>query len=135
MMRRVLSVLGVTALLFVMCPRGASAQNTPAPQQLTLVRQTAFVGPNGTFTADISTGDLPATTKLTLVIYNAITTRSRLNRTIAGEQLGSALFSTTATVLNPNQSTTTLSLPINEQWPAREGGTVLSESGIYPVRI
>jgi len=118
-----------------MCPRGASAQTTPAPGQLTLVRQTAFVGPNGTFTAEVSTGDLPATTKLDLVIYNAITTRSRLNRTIAGEQLGNALYSTTATALSANQSTTTLSLPINEQWPAREGGTVLSESGIYPVRI
>ncbi|CAB4606580.1 unannotated protein [freshwater metagenome] len=136
MMRRALSVVGVIALLFVLCPRGASAQTTkPAPHQLSLVHQTAFVGPNGTFAAELSTGDLPATTKLNLVLYNAITTRSRLDRTIAGEQLGSALFSTTATVLSATTSTTTLSLPINEKWPAPEGGTVLSESGIYPVLI
>jgi hypothetical protein len=134
-MRRVLSLLGVAALFLVMCPRGVSAQTTPAPHQLTLVRQTAFVGPNGTFTAEVSTGNLPANTKLDLVIYNAITTRSRLNRTIAGEQLGSALFTTPETVLSADRSTTTLSLPIDEQWPAREGGTVLSKSGIYPVRI
>jgi hypothetical protein len=136
MIRRFLSVLGVTVLLLVLCPHGANAQSAQTTtHQLRLVHQTAFVGPKGTFTAEISTGDLPATTKFDLVLYNAITTRSRLDRTIAGEQLGTALFTTPATVLSSNSSSTTLSLPIGEQWPAPEGGTVLSESGVYPVLI
>jgi len=136
MMRRFLSVLGLTALLLVLCPHGVTAQTAQTTtHQLRLVHQTAFVGPNGTFTAEISTGNLPATTKIDLVLYNAITTRYRLDRTIAGEQLGTALFSSPATVLSSNTATTTLSLPIGEKWPAPEGGTVLSESGVYPVLI
>ena len=136
MMRRLLSLMGVLALLVVLCPDGATAQTTTvATHQLSLVHQTAFVGPNGTFTVEVATGDLPANSKLNLVIYNAITSRSRLDRTIAGEQLGSALFSTPSTSIAANSASTTLPLPINDQWPAPEGGTVLSTSGVYPVLI
>ena len=136
MMRRLLSLVGVLALLVVLCPDDATAQATNvATHQLSLVRQTAFVGPNGTFTVEVATGDLPANSKLNLVIYNAITSRSRLDRTIAGEQLGSALFSTPSTAITANSASTTLPLPINDQWPAPEGGTVLSTSGVYPVLI
>ena len=135
MMRRVLSLLGVLGLVLVLCPLSASAQSSPLTHQLTLVHQTAFVGPNGTFTVEVSTGNLPAGTKLDLVISNAVTTRSRLDRTIAGEQLGGALFSTPSVVLSANQTAATLTLPIKDQWPAPEGGTVLSESGVYPVLI
>ena len=96
MMRRLLSALGVTVLLLVLCPHGATAQ-TPqtTTHQLRLVHQTAFVGPNGTFTAEISTGDLPATTTFDLVLYSAITTRYRLDRTI-GQHRKEAPFSTKA---------------------------------------
>ena len=136
MIRRLLSVLGVAALLFVLCPTEATAQTGQATtHQLTLVHQSAFVGPTGTFTAEISTGELPANTKLDLVLYNAVTTRSRLDRTIAGEQLGTAVFSTPTIALNTTRASVTLSLPISDKWPAPEGGTVLSESGVYPVLI
>lgn len=135
MMRRLLSLVGVLALLVVLCPDGATAQTTTTTHQLSLVHQTAFVGPNGTFTVEVATGDLPANSKLNLVIYNAITSRSRLDRTIAGEQLGTALFSTPSTAITANSASTTLPLPINDQWPAPEGGTVLSTSGVYPVLI
>lgn len=134
MMRRVLSLLGIVTLLFVLCPSEANAQSTqPTTHQLKLVGQTPFVGPNGTFTAELSTGSLPANAKLSLVIYGPVTTRSRLDRTIAGEQLGSALFSTPSVSINANQ--TTLSLPIKDQWPAPDNGTVLTQSGVYPVSI
>ncbi len=135
-MSRILRVGVVAAFLFVLCPILANAQTTQtATHQLKLAHQTAFVGPNGVFTAEVSTGDLPANTKIELVLYSAVTSRSRLDRTIAGEQLGSALFSTPATILDASRSTKTLSLPLNEKWPAPEGGTVLSESGVYPVLI
>ena len=136
MMRRVLSLLGIVALLFVLCPSVVTAQTAqPNDHQLKLVSQTPFVGPNGTFTTEVSTGSLPMNAKLSLVIYGPITTRSRLDRTIAGEQLGSALFSTPSVSINANQPTLSLSLPINEQWPAPDNGTVLTQSGVYPVAI
>jgi len=136
MIGRILRVGVVAAFLLVTCPILANAQSAQtATHQLKLVHQTAFVGPNGVFTAEVSTGDLPANTKIDLVLFSAVTSRSRLDRTIAGEQLGSALFSTTAIILDASRSTKTLSLPLNEKWPAPEGGTVLSEAGVYPVLI
>ena len=136
MIGRMMRVGVVAAFLLVTCPILANAQSAQtATHQLKLVHQTAFVGPNGVFTAEVSTGDLPANTKIDLVLFSAVTSRSRLDRTIAGEQLGSALFSTTAIILDASRSTKTLSLPLNEKWPAPEGGTVLSEAGVYPVLI
>jgi len=136
MISRIVRVGVVAAFLLVLCPILANAQSTQAaPHQLKLVHQTAFVGPNGVFSVELSTGDLPANTKVDLVLYSAVTSRGRLDRTIAGEQLGSALFSTPATILDGSRSTKTLSLPLNEKWPAPEGGTVLSEAGVYPVLI
>ena len=129
--------VGIVAfVLLVLCPVFANAQSTQtATQQLKLIHQTAFVGPNGVFSAEISIGDLPPNTKVDLVLFGAVTSRNRLARTIAGEQLGRALFSTPAIILDASRSTKTLSLPLNEKWPAPEGGTVLSEAGVYPVLI
>jgi len=130
----VLRVVCVVIVVLVLCPLDASAQVTAKPHQLRLVQQTPFVGPSGTFTVQVDTGDLPTTTGLRLVIYTEVTSRSRLDRTIAGEQLGSALFSTPKTAVGGTLPTA-LSLPTAEQWPAPSGGTVLSESGVYPVLI
>ena len=136
MIGRFMRVGVLAAFLLVLCPLLANAQSTQAaPHQLKLVHQTAFVGPNGVFSVELSTGDLPANTKVDLVLFSAVTSRSRLDRTIAGEQLGNAVFSTPAIILDASRSTKTLTLPLNEKWPAPEGGTVLSESGVYPVLI
>ena len=135
MTRRLLGLTLVTVLLLLFCSPTANAQTPVAARQLRLVRPTAFVGPSGTFTVTLATGELPADTRLALVIYGEVTTRSRLDRTIAGEQLGTALFTTPATPTVAGTPNTTLSLPIADQWPAPEGGTVLSSSGVYPVLI
>lgn len=135
-MRRLLTCAVVATLALVICPTGASGQAiVPVAHQLKVVRQTAFVGPNGTFTVEVSTGDLPANTRLDLVVYGAVYNRSRLDRTIAGEQLGTALYTTPNSTTTASRSNVVLSLPIKDQWPAPEGGTVLSESGVYPVAV
>ena len=135
MTRRLLGLILVSVLLVLLCSPTANAQTPAAARQLRLVRQTAFVGPTGTFSVTVATGDLPTDTRLALVIYGEITTRSRLDRTIAGEQLGAALFTTPVTPTVAGTPNTTLTLPIADQWPAPEGGTVLSGSGVYPVLI
>lgn len=124
----------VALVLLVVLPVGVSAQTTSVPNQLRLVGQTSFVGPTGTFSVEVSTGNLPASTTLNLVLHSQITSRSRLNRTIAGEQLGTALFSTPRVPITAGGSTK-LALPLSEQWPAPDGGTVLTESGVYPIQI
>jgi hypothetical protein len=114
----------------------SDAQSTGATHRLALVRQTPFVGPTGEFRVEVTTGDLPASTRLSLVIHDSISTRSRLDRTIDGEQLGTALFSTQARTVGDTGargSTSTLTLPIAPQWPAPDGGTVLTAAGVYPV--
>lgn len=115
-------------------PQTASGQTAPVSRQLRLFNQTAFVGPTGTFAVDISTGTLPTSTTVELVIYGKITSRNRLDRTIAGEQLGAALFTTPKRPITPGGATT-LTLPLAENWPAPSDGTVLTESGVYPVVI
>ncbi|MEX1217761.1 MAG: DUF6049 family protein [Acidimicrobiales bacterium] len=135
-MRRFAGICAVVAVIVLVVPSPSPAQTASrTTQQLTLIRQTAFVGPEGIFTAELSTGDLPAGTTLDLVLYGAVTTRARLDRTIAGEQLGTALFTTPRTMISGAQSPVILSLPLKEQWPAPEGGTVLSQTGVYPVVI
>jgi hypothetical protein len=124
----------VALVLLVVLPVGVSAQTTSVPNQLRLLDQTAFVGPTGTFSVEVSTGNLPTSTTLNLVLHGQITSRSRLNRTIAGEQLGTALFSTPRVPITAGGSTK-LALPLSEQWPAPDGGTVLTESGVYPIQI
>lgn len=131
---RALRCFLVALVLLVVLPVGVSAQTASVPNQLRLVDQTAFVGPTGTFSVEVSTGNLPASTTLNLVLHGEITNRSRLDRTIAGEQLGTALFSTPRVPITAGGSTK-LALPLSEQWPAPDGGTVLTESGVYPIQI
>ena len=136
MITRLLRLAALSAILVLVCPSVAHGQAiVPAAHQLKVVDQTAFVGPNGTFTVQVSTGDLPVNTRLDLVVYGAVSTRSRLDRTIAGEQLGGVLFSTPPVTVGSGRGNTTLSFPISERWPAPDAGTVLTESGIYPVAI
>jgi len=115
-----------------------SAQIQPSTErQLLLTNITPFVGPSGTFTVSFTAGELPPATSVSLVVYAAVESRTRLDRTIAGEQLGTALFSTPSRPLGTNASSApvTLSLPINPLWPAPENGTVLSTAGVYPVMV
>ncbi len=124
----------VAVVVSMLVPITASAQSSSRAQQLRLLDQTAFVGPNGTFSVEVSTGNLPASTTLNLVLHGKITSRNRLDRTIAGEQLGTALISTPKTPLGTGGATR-LTLPLSERWPAPESGAVLTESGVYPVVI
>lgn len=141
-MRRLLRVSAVVLVMLattgVLSAPPATAQSNGPAHRLTLVGQTAFVGPSGEFRVEVTTGDLPASTRLSLVIHSAVPTRSRLDRTIDGEQLGTALFATptrTVTDAGPRGAVSALSLPLGTQWPAPDGGTVLGDAGVYPILI
>ena len=137
LLRRWMLVAMMGALLTSLAlgaPRvGAQTTATTTSSSLTLVHQTAFVGPTGTFRAEVSTRGLAAGSRLTLSVFPQIPSRSRLERTIAGEQLGTALFSAPAVATGP--ATTVVSLPVSAVWPAPSEGTVLSNAGVYPVTI
>ena len=131
----VIAIIGAIAAS-TMTP--SSAQITaPASHRLKVIDQTAFVGPTGTFRVALSMSDLPPTTRLSLTIHSPIPNRARLDRTIAGEQLGTALYSTPTRPLAEliQGASAVLALPIGAVWPAPENGTVLSEAGVYPVMI
>lgn len=109
------------------------AQTTTTTPTISLVHQTAFVGPTGTFRAEVSTRGLAAGSRLTLSVFPQLPSRARLERTMAGEQLGTALFSAPSESTGP--STTVVTLPITAVWPAPTDGTVLSNAGVYPITI
>ena len=145
-MTAIVSRRTIAALVMVMIVLGAlgaltitpgSAQITATNHVLKVIDETPFVGPTGEFRIAFSTSDLPPTTRLSLTIHSSIPNRSRLDRTIAGEQLGTALFSTpTRSIAELTQgASAVLALPISDVWPAPENGTVLSEAGVYPVMI
>lgn len=112
---------------------GAEAQTAPTTPRLTLVHQTPFVGPEGTFRIELSTRDLPAGSRLGLTVHPQVPSRARLERAMAGEQLGTTVASLAPTTIT--SPTMTLSLPIAAVWPAPPGGAVLSNAGVYPVVV
>jgi hypothetical protein len=73
---------------------------------------------------------------LSFVLHYPISGRNRLDRTIAGEQLGPVISTTTPRPLaelgGPNA---TVSLPIVSTWPPPTEGAVLSTTGIYPIEV
>lgn len=131
------SILLLVALLTFMTSRAttlADAQSTGTATRLALVHQTAFVGPDGTFRAEISTAGLPADTRLRTTVYQQVASRSRLDRAMTGDQLGTVV-ATLPNIAVPTTGTTTVSIPVSAVWPAPTDGAVLTNPGVYPVTI
>lgn len=143
MIRRALLALTATCLVValtgILDTMTSSAQSSRAAttEHMTVRAITPFVGPDGTFSVTIDAHALPVDTRLAFVVHYAITSRSRLDRTIAGEQLGGIITTTTARTLTElgGAANATINLPVSSRWPAPTDGVVLSEAGIYPIEV
>lgn len=137
--RLVMAAIGALVVVLPLSLRSATAQTpAPAPGQtsaMTMVRQTPFVGPTGTFRIELATRGLPAGARITLTVYTQVPTRTRLERALVGEALGPTV-ATTAPIAAPTPSGTVgIDLPISPVWPAPTGGAVLSNAGVYPAVV
>lgn len=130
------AALLIGLLLVLIVPRSerpAAAQTTTDPR-LTLVHQTPFLGPDGTFRAEVATTGLPTDTRLRLTVYQQVASRSRLDQAMSGQQLGTTVVSVPMTPVAA-AGPTTVSLPVAAVWPAPADGAVLTIAGVYPVTI
>lgn len=133
--RLVLAAVVVAVSIVPLSRYSATAQTTPGGASLTMIRQTPFVGPTGTFRIELTTRGASAGARVGLTVYTQVPSRARLDRAMTGDSLGPAV-ATTAPVTAPTPSgVVAIDLPISPIWPAPAGGAVLSNAGVYPVAV
>lgn len=135
--RSALVLLGVAVVSMIAigpsATRMADAQSTTT--RLSVVRQTAFVGPEGTFSVELANQSLPADARLSLTLYAPIGSRAQFDRSMTDEQPGAAIITTPAVTPVAGATTTVLSLRVSSTWPAPSGGVVVPTAGVHPVSI
>jgi hypothetical protein len=139
--------LGAFAALLILLLATSFAATSPGSAQtgvttgdaLTLVSQTSWVGPEGTFTVAFTDPGVAASTNFSLELHNPVSTRDQFLQTARGNQLGGILFSTVqrnqSEVATRTGGTFSLSLPLGDSYPSPTDGVVLFETGVYPVVI
>ena len=116
----------------------AQAGATPA-ETFTIIDQSSWVGPTGTFTVSFAAPGTDPDTTFSLNVHNPVSTRDQLLQTVRGNQLGGVLFSTpqrSRAELDPGSTgRLTVSIPLGDRYPSPTDGLVLFEKGVYPVAI
>ncbi|MBU3700908.1 MAG: hypothetical protein FGM58_02530 [Acidimicrobiia bacterium] len=136
--RSVLLMVAAMSALVMVLPSGlrsATAQTSTGTSSLTMVRQTPFVGPTGTFRIELATRGLPAGARIALTVYAQVPTRARLDRALLGDGLGPTVATTPQIAAPAPSGAVGIDLPISPVWPAPTGGAVLSNAGVYPVVV
>jgi hypothetical protein len=137
-----LTVLMTSALLLLAPSLGSTqsigATGSQASQggilALRLRSVTNWVGPVGTFRANVLAENLPDGASITFSVQTAVWDRSALNQSIAGNRSAGILKRGTAAAPSEN-STVAISIPVTNTWPTPDGGVVLDSPGVYPVVI
>jgi Family of unknown function (DUF6049) len=120
---------------------GASAGSPPddaaenGSPRLLLRSVTNWVGPVGTFRAEIDAQDLPAGASVSVSLQQPVRDRMSLGRSLTGSRSGSPLLVVDLEVTPGSSSPLAVDLPITDTWPGPEGGAVLDTPGVYPVMI
>lgn len=133
----------VTAGWFIFPQSGSAqtrdAQTQSAAETFTIVEQSSWVGPAGTFTVSFTAASAAPDTTFSLNVHSPVSTRDQLLQTTRGNQLGGVLFSTpqrNRSELDPGSTgRLTVAVPLRGSYPAPANGLVLFEAGVYPVAI
>lgn len=121
----------------------AETQATAAGPTLGLVSQSSWVAPQATFDAVLDLHGTVADDRLALTVYPAVTSRSRFDDSIRGENLGTPLsanlptlplsaFDATPSASGGSQIATSIPVSATEK---PSFGIQLTQPGVYPVRI
>jgi hypothetical protein len=126
-------------------PQSGSAQTGDAPtgatpaETFTIIDQSSWVGPTGTFTVSFAAPGAAPDTTFSLNVHNPVSTRDQFLQTARGNQLGGVLFSTpqrSRSELDPGSTgRLTVTIPLGDRYPTPTDGLVLFEKGVYPVAI
>ena len=129
----------LVGMSFAATSPGTAQTGEKADDALTLVSQTSWVGPKGTFTVAFTDPGVTASTNFSLEVYNPVSTRDQFLQSARGTQLGGVLFSTQqrnqGEVATRTAGTFSLSLPLGDSYPSPTDGVVLFEKGVYPLVI
>lgn len=129
----------VVALLLAVAGPGtnhlASAQEDTDGVFLDLVRQTAFVAPDGQFELVLDTSEVPRDASIEVVVRDRVRSRSEFALSVTGERLRSRRFTLPARPLDELEGSggdeVRLVVPVG----AGEGRAVLGQEGTYPVEV
>jgi hypothetical protein len=114
----------------------AGAQDAADAPSLTVVDQTAWVGPTGTFRLRLDAEGLPDGATLRFELHNRVLGRSQFAQTVSGENLGATLKRSSPVPVpgaapGPDGAVV-VTLPVSDTFPAPEDGVVLQGPGVYP---
>jgi hypothetical protein len=101
---------------------------------------TSFVGPVGSFRAEVELRGLPADTTISFSLRPQVFDRTMLTRSITTTSGGGSagnLLEGTAAVTDDGSGTSiaVIEVPVVDRWPAPDDGVVLNGSGVYPFVI
>ncbi len=130
--RMALAVVAVALLVTTGGLATAGAQNGEGtPLTLRLVRQTAWVGPEGQFRVQIRAESLPAGAVIRLVFYpNVISSHDGLEAAAAGEPRGKLIYQTSASVAESTMPDGTIAIAADTS-----RADFQSTGGLYPVEV
>jgi len=144
-MKRVVALIATVtiafgALLMFAAPGGGQVTNdapadSPSQPRLQLMSVSNWVGPNAVFRAEVNLADIPDAFRTTFTLHQAVTDRYSLDRSISGEEFGTALLRGEASLSGSTPRIATIDIPVSDTWPAPDNGVVLTRSGVFPVEI
>lgn len=107
---------------------------------LELRRLTSFVGPVGSFRAEVELQGLARDTIVSFSLRQPVFDRTMLGRSITastGGQSGASLLEGTAAIADDGSGTSiaVIEFPVVDRWPAPDGGVVLNGPGVHPLVI
>ncbi|MDQ1442734.1 MAG: hypothetical protein QOG97_2962, partial [Acidimicrobiaceae bacterium] len=133
----VMVAVGVAVTVGAANATPAQAQSTTASSELRLADQSTWVADGGTFRVGmaVTTPD-PATARVQMSVYSALSTRSDFTETLADRIHTSRLKVFEPVELSSLGPAPELSVAVNPKASAHAAQSVrLSASGVYPVRI
>lgn len=142
--RRVRSILLVCLALLpamlLLAPSPGSGQSAGTGGDVTapalhLRSVTNWVGPVGTFRAEVIAQHLPAGARITFSMHQAMRDRVTLDRSVSGAGSGPTLLRGNVELPAGEEPKIVVDFPISDTWPTPEGGVVLDGPGVHPVVI
>ena len=134
------AAVGAVALVAVgaVAPAASQTTATASPSTLTLIDQSPWVAPVGTFDLRVGAGAVPADAQIVARIYVPISTQAQLDRAAKGQSLGQRVESVTVpaeAVSRAPDGSLMLSYPMVASGARSPTGFLLANPGVYPFSL
>lgn len=140
----VVTMLAAVAMGLAAAPVGGQTSppgDTDPPVTLTLVSQSPWVAPQGTFALELRIDNPPADARLALQVHDDVAGagRERLDETVRGDDLGRSIGGPPPLPIDALERTPAgavqFSVPVASSGPVPPFGVRLGSDGIYPVSL